>query len=157
MSLIAFAQTLQATALGLALREASPPVILAIQIGHVLGLVLLLTTLLLVNLRLLGWGLARQPLRQLVDSTRWSLRLGLALAVGSGTLLYLSAPVSYIANPAFVPKMLLLLAALVLQASLYRFVTVREPVAPLLARTTAVLSLSLWFSVGLAGRAIGFV
>jgi tellurite resistance protein TehA-like permease len=127
MSLIAFAQTLQATALGLALREASPPVILAIQIGHVLGLVLLLTTLLLVNLRLLGWGLARQPLRQLVDSTRWSLRLGL------------------------------LLAALVLQASLYRFVTVREPVAPLLARTTAVLSLSLWFSVGLAGRAIGFV
>jgi hypothetical protein len=157
MSLIAFAETLQKTSLGLLLREASPPLILAIQIGHVLGLILLLSTLVLVNLRLLGWGLARQPLRELVRSTRWSLRLGLALAIGSGTLLYLSAPVSYIANPAFVPKMALLLAALVLQASLYRSVTLRDKVAPLLARGTAVLSLALWFSVGLAGRAIGFV
>jgi hypothetical protein len=157
MSLIAFAETLQKTSLGLLLREASPPLILAIQIGHVLGLILLLSTLVLVNLRLLGWGLARQPLRELVRSTRWSLRLGLALAIGSGTLLYLSAPVSYIANPAFVPKMALLLAALVLQASLYRSVTLRDNVAPLLARGTAVLSLALWFGVGLAGRAIGFV
>jgi hypothetical protein len=155
--LIAFAETLQKTSLGLLLREASPPLILAIQIGHVLGLILLLSTLVLVNLRLLGWGLARQPLRELVRSTRWSLRLGLALAIGSGTLLYLSAPVSYIANPAFVPKMALLLAALVLQASLYRSVTLRDNVAPLLARGTAVLSLALWFGVGLAGRAIGFV
>ena len=53
--------------------------------------------------------------------------------------------------------LLLLLAALVLQASLYRLVTTREHVAPLLARATAVVSLSLWFSVGMAGRAIGFV
>jgi hypothetical protein len=157
MPLIAFAQTLQNSALGVALREASPPVILAIQLTHVLGLVLLLTTLLLVNLRLLGLGLARLPLQELVRATRWSLRLGLALAIVSGTLLYLSAPVSYIANAAFVPKMLLLAAALVVQASLYRIVTVRAHVAPLLARSTAVLSLSLWFSVGLAGRAIGFV
>jgi hypothetical protein len=157
MPLIAFAETLQNTAPGLALRGASPALILAIQIGHVLGLILLLTTLLMVNLRLLGWGLARQPLHLLVQSTRWSLRLGLVLAIGSGALLYLSAPVSYIANPAFVPKMVLLLAALVLQASLYRTVIRRDNVGPLLARGSAVLSLTLWFSVGLAGRAIGFV
>jgi hypothetical protein len=157
MSLIAFAETLQSTALGQLLRQASPALILAIQIGHVLGLILLLSTLVLVNLRLLGLGLARQPLEQLVQSTRWSLRLGLALAIGSGTLLYFSAPVSYIANAAFVPKMVLLAAALVVQASLYRTVTRRAIVTPFFARGTAVLSLSLWFSVGLAGRAIGFV
>lgn len=156
-TLIAFAESLQHTALGLALREASPVAVLGIQIAHVLGLILLLTSLLIVNLRLLGWGLRSLPLPQLVQATRWALRLGLVLAVGSGTLLFFSAPVHYIANAAFVPKMSLLLFALIVQASLYRSVTHKEHASPLLARSTAVLSLTLWFSVGLAGRAIGFV
>ena len=157
MPLTAFAASLQNTALGLALRDAAPATVLLIQIAHVLGLILLLTVLLLVNLRLLGLGLRHLPLRELVHATRWGLRLGLVLAIGSGSLLFLSAPVSYIANPAFVPKIVLLAAALAVQATLYRRVTRGAPVGPLLARGTALLSLSLWFSVGLAGRAIGFV
>ena len=157
MPLTSFAHTLQLSALGTALRDATPSTVLLIQIGHVLGLILLLTALLLVNLRLLGWGLRSVPVRQLVLATRWALRLGLALAIGSGTLLFLSAPVGYVANTAFVPKMLLLLAALLVQASLVRHVTATESPTPLLARSTAALSLTLWFSVGLAGRAIGFV
>ena len=156
-TLIAFAESLQHTALGLALREASPAAVLGIQIAHVLGLILLLTSLLIVNLRLLGWGLVSLPLTQVVHATRWALRIGLVFAIGSGTLLFFSAPVHYIANAAFVPKMSLLLFALVVQASLYRKVTHTERSTPLLARGTAVLSLTLWFSVGLAGRAIGFV
>lgn len=154
MPLVAFATSLQNTAPGLALRDASPTTVLLIQVGHVLGLILLLTSLVLVNLRLLGWGLRRQPLDEVVHALRWSLRLGLLLAIGSGTLLFLTAPVSYIANPAFVPKMALLSAALALQAAVAWRLT-RLP--PLLARASAVLSLSLWFGVGLAGRAIGFV
>lgn len=157
MTTIAIAETLQHTALGLAMRGATPTAVLGIQIVHVLGLILLLTTLVLVNLRLLGWGLHELPLRQVVDATRKALRLGLSLALGSGSLLFLSAPVHYAGNAAFVPKMLLLLFALAVQASLYRHVTSSEAPSPLLARGTAVLSLSLWFGVGLAGRAIGFV
>jgi len=150
-TLIAFAESLQHTALGLALREASPAAVLGIQIAHVLGLILLLTSL------LIGWGLVSLPLAQVVHATRWALRIGLVFAIGSGALLFFSAPVHYIANAAFVPKMSLLLFALVVQASLYRKVTHTERSTPLLARGTAVLSLTLWFSVGLAGRAIGFV
>lgn len=157
MTLIAFAEWLQHTFPGQALREASPVTVVGIQIGHVLGLILLLTALVLANLRLLGWGLRGLPLRQVVQSTRRALWLGLALAIGSGSLLFLSAPVLYAANSAFVPKMLLLFTALIVQASLYRRATASEAPAPLLARSTAVLSLSLWFGVGLAGRAIGFV
>ncbi len=157
MSLIAFAETLQHTAPVAALRDAPPVAVLLIQIVHVLGLILLLTALLLVNLRLLGWGLRALPLQQVVGATRKALWLGLALAMGSGTLLFLSAPVHYTGNAAFVPKMALLLAALVVQASLYRRVTASAAPTPLIARSTAVISLSLWFSVGLAGRAIGFV
>jgi hypothetical protein len=157
MPLVDLATTLQNTTLGAALRDASPATVLLIQIGHVLGLILLLTALLLVNLRLLGWGLRKQPLRDVVLGTRWALRLGLALTIASGTLLFLTAPVSYIANPAFVPKQVLLLTALALQATLARHVTHNAQVGPLLARGSAVLALTLWFGVGLAGRAIGFV
>jgi hypothetical protein len=157
MPLIAFAQSLQASPLGAALRDASPSTVLLIQVTHVMGLILLLTALLLVNLRLLGWGLRSLPLPQVVHATRWALRLGLVLAIGSGSLLFLSAPVGYIANVAFVPKMALLFAALFVQATLYRRITRNASPSPLLARSTAVLSLTLWFSVGLAGRAIGFV
>lgn len=157
MTLIAFAEWLQHTAPGQALREASPAAVLGIQIGHVLGLILLLTALVLVNLRLFGLGLIGLPLRQVVQSTRWALWLGLILAIGSGSLLFLSAPVHYAANAAFVPKMALLLTALAVQASLHRRVANTESPRPLLARSTAALSLSLWFGVGLAGRAIGFV
>jgi hypothetical protein len=147
MSLIAFAESLQHTALGAALRDAPQAAVLAIQVAHVLGLILLLTSLLVVNLRLLGWGLRSLPLERVVQATRRALWLGLALTMGSGSLLFLSAPVHYAGNAAFVPKMLLLLAALSVQAILYRR----------LNRAGAVLSLSLWFGVGLAGRAIGFV
>lgn len=147
MSLIAFAESLQHTAPGAALRAAPQAAVLAIQLAHVLGLILLLTSLLVVNLRLLGWGLRSLPLERVMQATRRALWLGLALTMGSGFLLFLSAPVHYAGNAAFVPKMLLLLAALTVQAILYYRLT----------RGAAVLSLSLWFGVGLAGRAIGFV
>ena len=157
MTLIAFAEWLQHTALGHALREAHPATVLGIQIGHVFGLILLLTSLVLVNMRLLGWGLRSVPLALVVRATRLGLWTGLVLAIGSGSLLFLSAPVHYAGNAAFAPKMALLLVALAVQASLYRRVTARTAPHPLLARSTAVISLTLWFGVGLAGRAIGFV
>jgi hypothetical protein len=157
MNPIEIAETLQHTALGSAMRGATPNTVLGIQIVHVLALILLLTTLVLVNLRLVGWGLSELPLRRVVQAMRKPQWLGLVLAMASGTLLFLSAPVHYAGNAAFVPKMALLLAALLVQASLYRAVTARDAPSPWLARGTAVLSLSLWFAVGLAGRAIGFV
>ena len=157
MSLIAFAQALQNSAPGQLLRDASPATVLIIQIGHVLGLILLLTSLVLVNLRLFGKGLAAQSLAEVVRATRWATRTGLLLTVTSGSALFLSAPQHYATNSAFVPKMVLLAPALLIQATLYRNVTRQAAPRPLLARGTAVVSLTLWFSVGLAGRAIGFV
>lgn len=157
MSLVDYARDLQSTAPGELLRNAEPVTVLGIQLGHVLGLILLLTALGLVNLRLLGVGLRLQSLPQVVRATRWALHLGLSLTVASGVLLFLSAPVHYAGNAAFVPKMALLFTALLIQFTLYRYTTRQATPAPLLARTTGVLSLTLWFGVGLFGRAIGFV
>ena len=51
----------------------------------------------------------------------------------------------------------LLVLAVVVQVALYNRVAAKESPQPLLARGTVAFSLVLWFGVGLAGRAIGFV
>lgn len=53
-------------------------------------------------------------------------------------------------------EMELLLVALVFHFTLYRRVTSRDDAPAALRALTAVLSLLLWFGVGVAGRAIGF-
>jgi hypothetical protein len=45
----------------------------------------------------------------------------------------------------------------VIQLALFRKVAVSESPRPAVARATAAVSLAFWFSVGIVGRAIGFV
>jgi capsule polysaccharide export protein KpsE/RkpR len=47
--------------------------------------------------------------------------------------------------------------AVVVQFTLYRKITATETPHRLLVIFTAFISLALWFGVGIAGRAIGFV
>ena len=63
----------------------------------------------------------------------------------------------YYPNPAFWLKFQLLALALIVQFTLYRKVTASEKPNRALAVITAVVSLALWFGVGIAGRAIGYV
>ena len=52
--------------------------------------------------------------------------------------------------------MLLLAAAVLFQASLFRAVSRRAVERPLAGRVVAIVSLLLWFSVGISARVIGF-
>jgi hypothetical protein len=64
----------------------------------------------------------------------------------------------YYGNPAFRIKMLLLIVASVFSFLLHRRVIRAADVSVSDgARVAAVLSLTLWLGVGLAGRAIGFI
>lgn len=139
------------------LRGANHLVIEVTEVLHVMGLVSFLAALVLVNLRLLGIGLRSEPPRLIAAAVAPLLWGGLTLTVLTGTTLFLSGPVRYFYNSAFVPKMIFLALALLVQVTLYRKVTRTENVAPWLAGGSAVLSLSLWFGVGLFGRAIGYV
>lgn len=127
------------------------------QLFHISGLVLLLTSILLVNLRLLGTGLTHFSAPQLEKYTRPFVITGLVLLVLSGVFMLIPSAALYEPNPAFWLKMKLLVVALVIQYSLYRKVASIENPHRALAIVTAIISLLLWFSVGLAGRAIGFV
>ena len=128
-----------------------------LQLLHITGLILVLTSIILVALNLLGTGLRRQPAGLLADSTEKLIWSGLGLLAVSGLLIFIPAATNYYKNPAFWSKFALLATAVVIHKTLYWHVTHNEDVSPTLAKFTGILILLLWFSVAFAARFIGFV
>jgi len=152
-----FFNAIQHSAIGSAVAKSNHLVGATAQIFHVLGFIILLSAVLLTNLRLLGVGLRDQTAKQLAGETNKLIWIGLASAVISGLFMFFSAVELYYFNPAFNYKVLLLVAAIVLQILWFRKILSAETPNPAVARAGALISIGLWFSVGLAGRAIGFV
>src|SRR6202008_1406160 len=92
--LLAFCRWLQYSAPLHALRE-SPVFFPIIATIHLMGLALIGGSVLLVDLRLPGWGLQGQPAaRVTADADRW-LRAGLAVMVSTGILLFMCFATKY--------------------------------------------------------------
>lgn len=161
--LFAFCKWLERTPLGTEVRQ-SLWLFPTIETVHVLGIVLLLSTIAMLDLRLLGFSAQREPVSQIAGRLLpWSWA-GFGVMVATGSLLFTSnAAKLYINNPSFQIKMLLILLAgvnaLVYHLTVYRRVTAWDtaPVTPLGARIAGALSLLLWVSVVFAGRWIGFM
>ena len=162
MSWAAFASTdvlaqIQGSGLAHLISKSDHMVGASLQVLHIFGFILLLSSLSVIGLRIFGLALKQQPLTKVArDSTRliW---IGLAVAVASGTLMFISGARHYGHNWAFELKMILLVTAVVLQVALLRRVTATDSPHPILAKASVALSLIFWFSVGLAGRMIGFI
>ena len=129
-----------------------------VQSVHLVGLTLLLATVLVVNLRLAG-ALKDWPLDWLAEQLRPWMLTGLAIVLLSGALIFIATPAKYLASNPFRVKM----AALVL-AMLFQYGALRRFAAPgsapgsrAVSLVVAALSLTLWFTVGWAGRAIAFI
>jgi hypothetical protein len=127
------------------------------EMVHLIGLTMLLGSLMVLDLRLWGLGMRRQPVADLARDLRAWLLSGLAIMVGSGILLFFGEPMKLYGNAAFHVKMLLLFLALVFQFTLFRRVAGAREASGVLPKFAGVLSLMLWFGVGLAGRGIGFL
>jgi hypothetical protein len=140
-----------------AITKSNHLVIAGLQIIHMFGFLLLLASLVVMSLRLLGLALRQQSVSQVTRQPAALFWWGLATAAISGSLMFLTGPRHYFQNSAFEAKMLLLPVAVLMQVFLFRRAAASESSGPVLARTSAVLSLILWFGVGIAGRAIGFV
>jgi hypothetical protein len=157
MSLLAFFQWCYQTPVGETIRNSTWlfPVIEAI---HLLGFVLTLGAVLIVELRLLGAGLIRQPVAQLAASAQPWLLGGVTLMFASGIPLFLSESMKAYYSFAFWVKMTSLFLVLLYTFTLRRRVTGTDLATdrPLLARSLAVISLGLWFGVAWGGRWIGF-
>lgn len=155
-SLLPFFEWCEATALGQVVRT-SVWLFPAIEAVHLLGLCALGGTLLVVDLRMLGAGLTRQPLGALAGAVQPWLAGSVVLLVATGVPLFLSEALKCFYNPSFWVKMVTLPLALAFTFTVRRRVAAhpgRDTSA--LTRLVATVSLLLWFTVAAAGRWIGF-
>jgi len=129
-----------------------------IQSFHLFGLTLVLGTTVVFNLRLLGLGV-RKISMQAITNQLWRLAVGgLLLSVATGILVFIPDPARYAANTAFKTKLVILVLAILFHFTVFRKV-VRANAPPQFRRAAliAAVSLTLWFCVGWAGRAIAFL
>lgn len=131
----------------------------AVQSFHLVGLMILLTTVVALNLRLVGLGLRDYTLSRLARQLKpWTVG-AIVLVISSGLLIFLATPGKYVDSHPFRLKMALLGSALLFHFGVLRRFTAPDSVAGsrLVSVIVACLSLSLWFGVGWAGRAIAFI
>lgn len=157
MSVLSFFTWCENTPLGEAIRD-SRWLFPAIESVHLLGLAVIGGAVLVVNLRLLGFGIQRQPAAQLWRDTRPWLVGSLTVMLISGMLLFTSEATKLYYHEAFWVKMISLLLATLFTFTVMRKVALADPgrVRPLWSRVAAAISMLLWSTVGVCGRWIGF-
>ncbi len=154
-------QWLSATPLSTSIRE-SDWWFSIIESVHVLAITLMVGTIAIVDLRLLGRLLKREPVSSVMRAVLPWTWCGLLLMVASGVLLFISEAADLYRSTAFRVKSALLVAAglnaLLFHLTTFRSVSSWDEVrrAPAAARRAAVTSLALWGAIVVCGRAIAY-
>ena len=126
----------------------------ALEVVHIAGIALLLGNLVLLELRVFGWG-AALPIRELARLSLGLAIAGFALAAMSGVLMFTSQAQELLANRAFTLKMLLLTVAACNAAWFHG----RNSLVKLdgLAKAQMVFSTVIWLAVVACGRWIAYL
>ena len=130
-----------------------------IETFHLFALTLLLGAVVILNLRLFGFILRRQPASQLAEDLAPWVFWNLVVILTSGSMLFLSEAMKCFGSGPFRFKMIFLFSAILFHFTIFRWVIrADENRTWRIGRwVTGVVSLALWFGVGLGGRAIGFL
>ena len=127
-----------------------------INVAHLLALVLFIGALLVVDLRLLGSGMRRQPLSDVVRSAQPWLLGGFAGMAVTGALQVLGTPMKAYYSDQFWLKMQLLVVAAVLTFTV-RWIATRRAEAPAWGKPVGLASILLWSFIAVQGRLIGLL
>jgi hypothetical protein len=124
-----------------------------VEFVHLIGIVLLFGSLIVVNLRLFGLVLRTQPVAQVARDIAGPQRMGLALMLLSGPVLFVTSAMKCYNTPSFWWKMGFLALAIAFQFTFHASVVRREDagISRGLGLGVAVVSLGLWLSVLLNG------
>jgi len=157
MSVLSFFTLCENSPLGEAIR-ASNWLFPVIESFHLLGLAVIGGAVLILDLRLLGLGLTRQPTDRIWRDTRPWLLSSLTVMILSGLLLFTSEATKLYYHEAFWVKMISLLLSIIFTFTIARRTALADPkrVSPLWRRVVALVSIVLWSGVGMGGRWIGF-
>lgn len=130
-----------------------------INVIHLLALVVFAGALLVVDLRLLGTGLTRQPLGPLVRASQpWLIGGFIALAITGGLQLISTGTKQYYSS-FFWAKMDILFLALIFTFTLRRWVAEADEarVGPVWGKVVGAVSITLWTTVTIGARLIGLL
>ncbi len=152
--LLAFFRWADHTAVAVFIRD-STWIFALLEVFHLFGLTLLLGTLSVIALRMCNMGMTRQSLADVASDAYPFMIGGMLVSIGSGSLLFVSEALKCYASTPFFIKMGLLFAGLIFTFTFQRRLTTSDQPSAA-AKYAAVMSLALWFGVGLAGRAIAF-
>lgn len=161
MDFSAFFNDLQNSALGQWINTAGAtyPIVESL---HVIAVALVFGTILVVDLRLLGVASTNRPFTRIARDLLRLTWFGFALAVVTGSLLFLPNASSIAMNINFQLKMALLLLAGI-NMFVFEFISARNVAVwdtslppPNSARLAGLLSIGLWAAVVVFGRLIGF-
>ena len=129
---------------------------------HVVAIALVFGSIMVVDLRLIGAASVNRPFTRVGRDLLWLTWAGFALAIVTGTLLFLPNASSIYLNPNFQIKLLLILLAgvnmLILEGVIAKSVGDWDHDAkpPIAARVSGILSIAFWVGVIVFGRMIGF-
>jgi len=155
--LLPYFQALEAGSIGEAIRD-STWLFPFIEAFHLVGLAMVGGAVLLVDFRLLGLGLRRQPVAELArDAQPWLIG-GVLFMIGSGVPLFLAEAIKCYYSFAFWTKMAALALAIIFSFTVRRRVALADEarVTPFWMRVVGATSILLWSTVGWGGRWIGF-
>jgi uncharacterized membrane protein len=128
----------------------------AINIMHVLSLMVFAGAVLIVDLRLLGVGVKDQPLRQVAEDARPWLVGGLWALFLTGLPQFGALAVRNYYNWFFWFKMSILVIAVLFTLTIRRSVTIGSSnPGPFTLKAVALVSMALWVTVAISGRLIG--
>jgi len=155
--LLPYFQALEAGSIGEAIRD-STWLFPFIEAFHLVGLAIIGGAVLLVDFRLLGLGLRRQPVAELArDAQPWLIG-GVVFMIASGVPLFLAEAIKCYYSFAFWTKMAALALAIIFSFTVRRRIALAGDahVDPVWMRVVGATSILLWSTVGWGGRWIGF-
>ncbi len=155
--MLAFFESLEYAPMLVEMRS-SPWLFPAIASVHLLGLAMLGGAALVVDLRLLGAGLTRQPVADVARAAEPWLIASLLVMLPSGLLLFMCFATKYYYLAAFWVKVTSLVAALIFTFTIRRRVVMADDNSGSAGKrkVVAAVSLTLWITIALGGRLIGF-
>lgn len=155
-------ENLQSTGLGSTIAS-SEWMFPTIETVHVFSIVTVIGCIAIMDMRLLGLNGTGRSVQALEHDTIPLTWIGFAVAVITGLLLFVSKAASYMANPYFISKMVLLLVAGINMAIFHRIAAkdvdvwgVPGGTVPAAAKIAGIASLALWVAIPFLGRIVGF-